>query len=60
MVFATKDINGVHQSLQNHGFPLGEPTDGEGIIRRSKTKKMEKFIFTPDLTEASFLCHRTH
>ena len=32
MVFATKDINGVYQSLQNHGFPLGEPADGEGTL----------------------------
>ena len=55
MVFATKDINGVYQSLQNHGFPLGEPTDGEGINSADQKLRKWKNLFLPqDLTRGIF------
>ena len=55
MVFATKDINGVYQSLQNHGFPLGEPTDGEGINSvDQKLRKWKNLFLPPDLTRGIF------
>ena len=55
MVFATKDINGVYQSLQNHGFPLGEPTDGEGINSADqKLRKWRNLFLPPDLTRGIF------
>ena len=55
MVFATKDINGVHQSLQNHGFPLGEPTDGEGVNSADqKLRKWKNLFLPPDLTRGIF------
>ena len=55
MVFATKDINGVYQSLQNHGFPLGEPTDGEGInSANQKLRKWKNLFLPPDLTRGIF------
>ena len=55
MVFATKDINGVYQSLQNHGFPLGEPTDGEGTNSTDqKLRKWKNLFLPPDLTRGIF------
>ena len=55
MVFATKDINGVYQSLQNHGFPLGEPTDGEGTNSADqKLRKWKNLFLPPDLTRGIF------
>ena len=55
MVFATKDINGVYQSLQNHGFPLGEPTDGENINSADqKLRKWKNLFLSPDLTRGIF------
>ena len=55
MVFATKDINGVYQSLQNHGFPLGEPTDGEGTNSADQKLRKWKNLFLPsDLTRGIF------
>ena len=55
MVFATKDINGVYQSLQNHGFPLGEPTDGEGTNSADqKLRKWKNLFLSPDLTRGIF------
>ena len=55
MVFATKDINGVYQSLQNHGFPLGEPTDGENINSADqKLRKWKNLFLPPDLTRGIF------
>jgi len=55
MVFATKDINGVYQSLQNHGFTLGEPTDGEGINSADqKLRKWRNLFLPPDLTRGIF------
>ena len=55
MVFATKDINGVYQSLQNHGFPLSEPTDGEGINSADqKLRKWKNLFLPPDLTRGIF------
>ncbi len=55
MVFATKDINGVYQSLQNHGFPLGEPTDGEGKNSADqKLRKWKNLFLPPDLTRGIF------
>ena len=55
MVFATKDINGVYQSLQNHGFPLGEPADGEGTNSTDqKLRKWKNLFLPPDLTRGIF------
>tara|TARA_B100000886_G_scaffold87466_1_gene57530 strand:+ start:409 stop:1251 length:843 start_codon:yes stop_codon:yes gene_type:complete len=55
MVFATNDINGVYQSLQNHGFPLGEPTDGEGTNSADqKLRKWRNLFLPPDLTRGIF------
>ena len=55
MVFATKDINGVYKSLQNHGFPLGEPTDGEGTNSTDqKLRKWKNLFLPPDLTRGIF------
>ena len=55
MVFATKDIKGVYQSLQNHGFPLGEPTDGEGTNSADQKLRKWKNLFLPqDLTRGIF------
>ena len=55
MVFATKDINGVYQSLQNHGFPMGEPTDGEGTNSADQKLRKWKNLFLPqDLTRGIF------
>ena len=55
MVFATKDINGVYQSLQNHGFPMGEPTDGEGTNSADqKLRKWKNLFLPPDLTRGIF------
>jgi len=55
MVFATKDINGVYQSLQNHGFPLGEPTYGEGTNSADQKLRKWKNLFLPsDLTRGIF------
>ena len=55
MVFATKDINGVYQSLQNHGFPLGEPTHGEGTNSADQKLRKWKNLFLPsDLTRGIF------
>ena len=55
MVFATKDINGVHQSLQNHGFLLGKPTDGEGTNSADQKLRKWKNLFLPqDLTRGIF------
>ena len=55
MVFATKDIKGVYQSLQNHGFPLGEPTDGEGTNSADqKLRKWKNLFLPPDLTRGIF------
>ena len=55
MVFATKDINGVYQSLQNHGFPLDEPTDGEGTNSADQKLRKWKNLFLPsDLTRGIF------
>ena len=55
MVFATKDINGVYQSLQNHGFPTGEPTDGEGTNSADqKLRKWKNLFLPPDLTRGIF------
>ena len=55
MVFATKDINGVYQSLQNHGFPLSEPTDGEGTNSADqKLRKWKNLFLPPDLTRGIF------
>ena len=55
MVFATKDINGAYQSLQNHGFPLGEPSDGEGTNSADqKLRKWKNLFLPPDLTRGIF------
>jgi len=55
MVFATKDINGVYQSFQNHGFHLGEPTDGEGTNSADqKLRKWKNLFLPPDLTRGIF------
>ena len=55
MVFATKDINGVYKSLQNHGFPLGEPADGEGTNSTDqKLRKWKNLFLPPDLTRGIF------
>ena len=55
MVFATKDINGVHQSLQNNGFLLGKPTDGEGTNSADQKLRKWKNLFLPqDLTRGIF------
>jgi len=63
MVFATKDINGAHQYLQNHGFTIGEPTDGEGInFADQKLRRWKNLFLPPDLTRGifSFVIEHTH
>jgi catechol 2,3-dioxygenase-like lactoylglutathione lyase family enzyme len=55
MVFATEDINGVHQSLQKQGFLIGEPTDGEGVNSADqKIRKWKNLFLPPDLTRGIF------
>ena len=55
MVFATNDINEVHQSLQNQGFLVGEPTDGEGINSADqKIRKWKNLFLPPELTRGTF------
>ena len=63
MVFATNNIKDVHQSLQNHGFLIGEPTDGEGINSADqKIRKWKNLFLPPDLTRGifSFVIEHTH
>ena len=55
IVFATNDIKDVHQSLQNQGFLIGEPTDGEGINSADqKIRKWKNLFLPPDLTRGIF------
>jgi catechol 2,3-dioxygenase-like lactoylglutathione lyase family enzyme len=63
MVFATNDINDVHQSLQNRGFLIGEPTEGEGANSADqKIRKWKNLFLPPDLTRGifSFVIEHTH
>src|SRR6056300_379911 len=54
MVFATNNINDVHQSLHNRGFLIGEPTDGEGANSDGKSIRLcSSHILPPRMPSAA-------
>ena len=55
MVFATKDISGVHGYLQEKNFLMGDPSDGEGINSSDqKVRKWKNLFLPPELTRGIF------
>ena len=55
MVFATKDISGVHGYLQEKKFLMGDPSDGEGINSSDqKVRKWKNLFLPPELTRGIF------
>ena len=62
MVFATEDIAGVHSSLQEKKFLVGDPADGEGINSSDqRVRKWKNLFLPPELTRGIFFfCYRAH
>ena len=55
MVFATEDIAGVHSSLQEKKFLMGDPSDGEGInSSNQQARKWKNLFLPPELTRGIF------
>jgi catechol 2,3-dioxygenase-like lactoylglutathione lyase family enzyme len=55
MVFATEDIAGVHSSLQEKKFLVGDPADGEGINSSDQqVRKWKNLFLPPELTRGIF------
>jgi predicted enzyme related to lactoylglutathione lyase len=55
MVFATEDIVGVHSSLQERKFLVGDPSDGEGINSSDQQiRKWKNLFLPPELTRGIF------
>ncbi len=55
MVFATEDIAGVHNSLQEKKFLVGDPSDGEGInYSDQQVRKWKNLFLPPELTRGIF------
>jgi catechol 2,3-dioxygenase-like lactoylglutathione lyase family enzyme len=55
MVFATEDIAGVHSSLQERKFLVGDPSDGEGINSSDQQiRKWKNLFLPPELTRGIF------
>jgi len=55
MVFATEDIAGVHSSLQERKFPIGDTSDGVGINSSDqKVRKWKNLFLPPELTRGIF------
>ena len=55
MVFATEDIAGVHSSLQERKFLIGDTSDGEGINSSDqKVRKWKNLFLPPELTRGIF------
>ena len=55
MVFATEDIAGVHSSLQEKKFLVGDTSDGEGINSSDQqVRKWRNLFLPPELTRGIF------
>ena len=55
MVFATEDIAGVHSSLQEKKFLVGDTSDGEGINSSDQqVRKWKNLFLPPELTRGIF------
>mgnify|MGYP001313165762 FL=1 len=55
MVFATEDIAGVHSSLQEKKFLVGDPANGEGINSSDQqVRKWKNLFLPPELTRGIF------
>ena len=55
MVFATENIAGVHSSLQERKFLVGDPSDGEGINSSDQQiRKWKNLFLPPELTRGIF------
>ena len=55
MVFATEDIAGVHSSLQERKFLIGDTSDGEGINSSDQqVRKWKNLFLPPELTRGIF------
>tara|TARA_Y100000996_G_scaffold413145_1_gene400726 strand:+ start:925 stop:1767 length:843 start_codon:yes stop_codon:yes gene_type:complete len=55
MVFATEDVAGVHSSLQEKKFLVGDPADGEGINSSDQqVRKWKNLFLPPELTRGIF------
>ena len=55
MVFATEDIAGVHSSLQERKFLIGDTSDGVGINSSDqKVRKWKNLLLPPQLTRGIF------